>query len=112
MNNVKRFQQYEESAYELGVNIAGDFIGIGGRTVLGMSGAKVGAAIGTIFTPGMGAIIGVGVGAVVGTIAASNVISWFKEKLKWGDIISALDYCGSMYSNGFSTNAIHTTTII
>ena len=105
MNNVKRFQQYEESAYELGVNIAGDFIGIGGRTVLGMSGAKVGAAIGTIFTPGMGTIIGGGVGAVVGTIAASNVISWFKEKLKWGDIISALDYCGSMYSNGFSTNA-------
>lgn len=101
MNNVKKYQQFQESAYELGINVTGDFIGIGGRTIFGMGGAKVGATIGTILTPGIGTIIGGGVGAVVGAIAASNVISWVKEKFKWGGIISALDYYGDVYKNGF-----------
>lgn len=101
INNVKKFQQFQESAYELGVNIVGDFVGIGGRTILGMGGAKVGATIGTIFTPGIGTIIGGGVGVVVGAIAASNIISKVKEKFKWGGIISALDHYGNIYRNGF-----------
>lgn len=85
MNNVKKFQQSQESTYELGVNIAGDFVGIGGRTILGMGGAKIGATIGTIFTPGIGTIICGGVGAVIGAITASNIISSVKEKFKWAE---------------------------
>lgn len=103
IKNFSKYQNNQQSGYEFGVNMVGDFAGVGARTVVGMGGAKVGAVIGTMITPGIGTIIGGGIGAIAGAVAASGVVEWLKEKFKWGDIIATLDYYGDMFKNGFDS---------
>ena len=99
--NVIDFQKGRQSKNELGINIGMDAVGVGGRAVGALAGAKICASIGTSIMPGVGTLVGGVVGALGGVVAASHLIKDAKERLKWGDIIEAVDYYGNQYSSLF-----------
>ena len=95
-NNIINFTKGTQSKKELGINIAIDTAGIGGRAVGTWGGAQVGALVGTPFGP-VGTLAGGIGGGIVGCITTSQIMKDIKEDLKWGDIINAIDYYGEIY---------------
>ena len=86
----------------MGVNVSGDFVRVGSAGVSAIAFSKIGAMIGTAITPGIGTVIGGGLGAIAGAMGAGMAIRWIKEKIKWGDIIKALDYFGEKIPSHFT----------
>lgn len=100
--NIHQFYTNKQSGRELGINVAGDLVRVAAAGLFATGGAKIGAIVGTCFSPGIGTIIGSGVGAVIGAIAGCQLIQWMKERFKWGKIIDAIDYFGEQFENGFT----------
>ena len=100
VNNIIDFKKKKQSKKELGINITMDTAGIGGRAVGAWGGAKAGAIAGTPFGP-VGALVGSIGGGVIGCITTSQIMKGVKEKLKWGNIIKAIDYYGEIYHHFF-----------
>ena len=95
-NNIIDFKKGKQSKKELGINIAMDTVGIGGRAVGAWGGAQAGAIVGTPFGP-IGTVAGSIAGVAIGYITTSQIMKDIKEDRKWGDIIEAIDYYGEMY---------------
>ena len=96
-NNVTDFTEGKQSKKELGLNVAVDTAGVGGRAVGALGGAEIGAAVGTAIAPGIGTVVGGIGGAIAGSKVTSEIIKDVKEKWKWGKIIAAIDYYGRIY---------------
>lgn len=115
VNNVRQFSKGHQSTSETGMNIANDVVRLGAATGGGFALGQVGAAIGSVVTPGIGTVIGGGVGAIVGAIAAGSFVQSLKEKWKWGNIIKAQTEVGRAYysyyhhsiPNRISNNLFH-----
>ena len=96
INNVIDFKKGKQSKKELGINVAMDTSGIGGRAVGAWGGAQAGAIAGTPFGP-IGTAVGSIAGGAIGYITTSQIMKDVKEEWKWGDIIEAIDYYGERY---------------
>ena len=103
IKNVMKYSKGDQSGYETGVNIGGDVIQVGTVGLLATAGAEVGAAIGTAIMPGFGTIVGGGIGVLVGALSATSFISHLKEKVKWGDIITAIEAIGGHFIGGLGS---------
>ncbi len=101
VKNVMHVAKGQQSSRELGINVAGDAVGIGVRAAGAGVGAELGAAIGTAFMPGIGTIVGGGLGAISGIVIASDFVEDTKEKFKWGDILKAIEHFGGSYEEFF-----------
>ena len=95
-NNVIDFAKGKQSKKELGLNVAVDTAGVGGRAVGALGGAKIGATVGSTAGP-VGTLVGGIGGAIVGSKVTSEIIKDVKEKWKWSRIIDAIDYYGRIY---------------
>lgn len=96
VNNIIDFKKGKQSKKELGINIAMDTAGIGGRAVGAWGGAQAGAVAGTPFGP-VGTLLGSIGGGAFGYITTSQIMKGVKEEWKWGNIIEAIDYYGEIY---------------
>lgn len=109
--NYKLYSQGSQTSYEFSTNVAIDGLRVGAAGFFSKIGSDIGMTIGTIAFPGIGTVIGGGIGIFAGAFAGNSIFTWAKEKIKWGDIIKALDHFGYKYEGefcmNFSSNAVY-----
>lgn len=109
--NYMHYSQGLQTGYEFGANMALDGVRVVSAGIFSKMGSDIGMTIGTIAFPGIGTVIGGGIGIFVGALTGNSIFTWAKEKIKWGDIIKALDHFGYKYESefniDFSSNAVY-----
>jgi hypothetical protein len=95
VKNIKEAYKGKQSLNELGINVSGDLFRVAGATTGAVLFTKLGASAGTLIIPGIGTKVGGGIGAILGAIGFGAFVNWAKEKLKWGNIVKALDHFGT-----------------
>jgi len=105
LKNVRDYSKQIQSNYETKVNVIGDLSRIGTQVVTAASIGHIGGMIGTAIAPGIGTLIGEGVGMFVGAMGGARLISYAKERIKWGIIIDSVDVIGEAYSQELGDEA-------
>jgi hypothetical protein len=104
-SHIRGFRRGQESGYEVLVDLPLDIARIGISSMGAYGVAQIGAMLGTAVAPGLGSIIGGGIGAALGYMGVNRVVQFFRERIKWGAIIDAVDHFGKKYKAGLPPGA-------